>query len=270
MVGRRRFRTTPLHAPQVEGGSSGAVTGGRVSQAGRRAAGRRPPCVTHNSDRRTTPRHRQTQLPLFAREAVRNFRDVGAVAPSGHSLSRAMTDAVARTHTPARVLEVGAGTGTITAALLDRLNPADTLDIVEVNPAFARRLRLLARRRGPGPAATVHQTRLESFDTEHRYDAIISGLPFANLDVGQVAAITDRYRDLLTPGGVITYFAYRGTSRLRALSMNKFSIDRHSRVEHELAVFRRGYQTRQRTVWANVPPARVWELTLPAGGDAVR
>src|SRR5699024_2600263 len=79
-----------------------------------------------------------TEPTRFFLDWLQNPLTVGAVAPSGRELARLMTAGVAP---GARVVELGAGTGTLTQAILERgVHPAD-LHIVEQNESFAAMLR---------------------------------------------------------------------------------------------------------------------------------
>ncbi|MFD6760453.1 class I SAM-dependent methyltransferase [Streptomyces roseolus] len=209
----------------------------------------------------------------FLIEAVRDLRTTGAVAPSGKALARLLTDPVARNGArPLNVLEAGAGTGSVTRALIPRLSPGSRLDIVEANPRFATRLRHLVRTHpqlaGSGERVRVHHALVEHLDPGHRYDVIVSGLPFTNFTPAQVDTIMSRYMDLLEPGGTLTYFAYRGTRHARALTATRAEARRHRRAEEVLADYQRRYATGCWTVWGNLPSAKVWQLCRPAHPSA--
>ncbi|MEU6017620.1 methyltransferase [Streptomyces sp. NPDC047515] len=221
---------------------------------------------------------RFTDTRLFVTEAVRGFRTTGAVAPSSRRLASALSEpATERAGQPLDVLEVGAGTGPVTRFLLPLLAPGSSLDVVEANPRFAAVLRNVvherhpdresrsARPHGPSPDRSplrvrVHETRIECLDTHKSYDVIISGLPFTDFGPDTVASLMDRYLDLLRPGGSLTYFAYVGTAPARRLVAPSAEVARHRAVEAVLAAYRRRGPAQGRTVWANVPPARVWRL----------
>jgi phospholipid N-methyltransferase len=196
-----------------------------------------------------------TDTRLFLAEACREFRTTGAIAPSSRWLAAALAEPVRRAAPPLGVLEVGAGTGPVTRRLLRLLGPESTFDVVEVNPRFAARLRILV-----GERAQVHETRAETLDTGRTYDMIISGLPFTNFEPAVVQAIMDRYLDLLRPGGTLTYFAYVGTARARRLLSSPAEAHRHRDVEELLAAYHRKYGVKRRLVPGNLPPARVWQL----------
>ncbi|MBJ6637105.1 methyltransferase domain-containing protein [Streptomyces sp. DHE7-1] len=222
---------------------------------------------TTSHDRVLAQRHAEGWM--FLLEAARDLRTTGAVTPSGKALARLLTDPVDEPGSgPSNVLEVGAGTGSVTRTLIPRLAHGSRLDIVEANPRFAAQLHELVRTlphlAGVSERVRVHHALVEELDTDHRYDVIVSGLPFTNFTPAQVAKIMDRYMDLLEPGGTLTYFAYRGTRYARAVTATRAEARRHHAVEEVLADYQRSYATGCWTVWANLPPARVWHLRRPA------
>ena len=208
------------------------------------------------------PRQHHSPSAFFLREALGNFREVGAVAPSSAALARALSAPVELHRTPRTVLEVGAGTGAVTAALVDRLGAADRLDIVESNPRFAAELQAVYARTHleGGPRIRVRCARIELLHSTFAYDLIVSGLPFANFEPNLVETIVDRYQDLLTPEGSLTYFSYLGTRRIRSLTASRSDALRHRAVEEALARYRQRFEATRRTVWANMPAAHVWHL----------
>ncbi|MET7694070.1 methyltransferase [Streptomyces sp. NPDC005483] len=214
------------------------------------------------------PASRHGEGWMFLAEAARDLRTTGAVAPSGKALARALTDPVrAQGPRPLSVLEVGAGTGAITRVLIPQLSRGSRLDIVEANPRFATRLRSLVAAHpalADRPAqVTVHQTLLENLATDERYDVIVSGLPLTNFTPAQVEQIMSRYMELLHPGGILTYFAYLGTRRARALTASRTEARRHAAVDEVMTGYQRRYAVGRWTVWANVPPAYAWHLQGP-------
>ncbi|MER6007834.1 methyltransferase [Nonomuraea angiospora] len=205
---------------------------------------------------------------MFLLEALRDLRTVGAIAPSGKTLARLMTDPVSTQGPgPVAVLEAGAGTGAVTRALIPRLPRGSRLDIVEVNPRFAVRLRHLVAHHpslvGKHAQVEVLQTPVEHLDGDRQYDVIVSGLPLTNFAPDQVEKIMARYLDMLYPGGVLTYFAYLGTRQARALLASRSEARRHAAVDEVMAAYQRDYAIDRRTVWPNLPPAHVWQLQRP-------
>ena len=221
---------------------------------------------TTSHDRVLTQRHAEGWMFLI--EAARDLRTTGAVAPSGKSLARLLTDPVrAQAPHPLAVLEAGAGTGPVTRTLIPQLSRGSRLDIVEANPRFAARLQGFVTTHphltATSAQVTVYQSYVEELDTDQRYDVIVSGLPLTNFPPAQVERIMARYMELLHPGGTLTYFAYLGTRKARALTASRAEARRHAAVDEIMATYQRTYATGRWTVWANIPPAHVWHLQRP-------
>lgn len=206
---------------------------------------------------------------MFITEAARDLRTVGAVAPSGRALAQALTAPVRmQAPRPLSVLEAGAGTGAVTRELIKELPPGSHLDVVDANPRFAERLRHLVHTHpllaGRSEQVHVHQGCIEQLDLSRRYDVIVSGLPLFNFPRRQVETIMERYLRLLHPGASLAYFAYLGTRPARILLGSRAEMRRHQAVHEVMRDYQRRYGTGCETVWANVPPARVWRLRRPS------
>ncbi|WP_347178575.1 class I SAM-dependent methyltransferase [Streptomyces iconiensis] len=216
------------------------------------------------------PARRGPETLMFLAEALRDIRTTGAVAPSGRRLAHLLTEPLrGRQDSALRVLEAGAGTGSVTRSLIPLLGPDSHLDIAEANPRFAARLSRLVSAHpgqaadGPAPCGVrVHPERVERLEPGQGYDVIVSGLPFANFAPADVETIMDRYLELLRPGGTLTYFSYLGTAAVRRL-LPRARCARHREVEALMDGYRRRCGATSRTVLANLPPARVWSLPSP-------
>lgn len=192
---------------------------------------------------------------VFLTQAVSAPAVTGAIAPSGRVLTRALVAPVAeRAGADLRVLEVGAGSGPVTRALLGLLTPGSQLDVVEADEAFIPGLTDLAR--AASTPTTVQHARIQDAVLDPGYDVIVSALPFANFALADVQAIFDRYLQHTGPGGVITWFGYRASRAARALTAGPAEAARHRAVHAHLA----GYGGSSTTVWANLPPARATRL----------
>lgn len=194
---------------------------------------------------------------LFLRQWVRSPLKTGAVWPSSQRLARVMARAAARS--PAGlVVELGAGTGVVTQALLDAGIAPERLRVIERAPAFAGRL----RERFPalavyGTDATRLGDVLDSGERivsaasgpscatqeRERVAVIVSSLPLVSLSPTVVRAIVRQWETHLVAGGRVVQFSY-------AL---------WGRPPSALAGFEVVSQTR---VWANLPPARVTVFRL--------
>ena len=78
---------------------------------------------------------------LFALQFLKHPQDIGALSPSSQRLAEAMTRYVKKESEKSSskyYLEAGAGTGSFTKAIIEKLSPEDHLDIIEINPNFCK------------------------------------------------------------------------------------------------------------------------------------
>ena len=177
----------------------------------------------------------------FLRALIQRPKNIGAVFPSGPALTRA----IARQFdpkVPGPILELGPGTGVVTAALIERGFAPERLTVIEFDPEFAAGI----KRRFHG----VHVIEGDAFDLVRtlgaeapRFAGIISGLPLLNFPLSKRNLLIDGALARLQPGGPLVQFSYGLEPPVRACS--KFKVARAA------------------TVWANLPPARIW-LYSPA------
>jgi phospholipid N-methyltransferase len=200
-----------------------------------------------------------TECREFYQEFRRAYRNTGSILPSSRGLARALASSFHRRPGPARVLEVGPGTGAVTAELLRQLRPGDRLDIVEINDHFVDVLR---RRFETEPLwqsrqaqATVFHAPLQELPGKGIYDFMISGLPLNNFPLALVREIFHAYRRLLKPAGILSYFEYLAIRDVKMAVVSK----KERRHLHVLGKFLgrriRAFQVREQKVFMNVPPA---------------
>jgi phospholipid N-methyltransferase len=205
---------------------------------------------------------------VFLGEFVRSFHSTGAILPSGRALGRALARHVRGGRGPRRILEVGPGTGAVTRWIIEGLDDGDTLDLVELNESFVKRLRerLAAdpRFRPAADRTTIHHGAIEAVGGEGTYDVIVSGLPLNNFDAANVAQILDVMLRLLKPGGALSFFEYVGVRPLRALLSNGRERARLRGVGEAIAQARQGRAIGRDLVMPNVPPAWVHHLRSKA------
>lgn len=202
----------------------------------------------------------------FVRHLRRTFGSVGAVLPTSSSAARALTAELARHAGPKTILEVGAGTGAITAEIVKYLGPHDRLVLCELNPDFAVYLRGRLQRdpafRRVRERVTLRQMSVTELEGDETFDYIVSSLPFSALPPETTEAALARLRALLKPGGVLSYIEY---AYLRALKRHlipapqRQQIARAKQVDVALARYL-PHQFRRETVWRNAPPTWVRHL----------
>jgi phosphatidylethanolamine/phosphatidyl-N-methylethanolamine N-methyltransferase len=176
---------------------------------------------------------------LFLREWLVNPQRTGAVAPSSPKLAAAMARWLP-SDPESYVLELGPGTGAVTAALIKRGLREDRLVAIEHNPTLATHL----RKRFPGShIITGDAWQLDQLLHNHvppvaSVGAVISSLPLLNFSHEQAEALADKIRSVLDPRGCWVQYTYQIGKR-RSRGANSFRL--HA----------------SQIVWLNIPPARV-------------
>ena len=186
----------------------------------------------------------------FFRQCRRQFKTTGAILPSSRFLARALASEIAKAQGPARILEVGPGTGSVTRQILRRMQHRDQLDAVEINANFIVRLlgRLEADRayqRHRDRVRIIHSA-VEDLPGEGTYDFIVSGLPLNNFPVEMVRRIFRTYSRLLKPGGILTYYEYQFIRHIKSPFENRRERRRLYRVGRVVSEYIRERRRRSR------------------------
>lgn len=174
---------------------------------------------------------------LFAREILSNPRSVGAACPSSRQLAKAVADVVPLTTTQGLVVELGAGTGIVTDALLKSGLTPERLVAIERSVTLADYL----RRRFPASQVIAGDALYLSEllgDNGHIVDAIILSLPFRTLPTKTVQGVVEQIDNLLKTGGHLIQFTY----------------DLSGKSPYLPTYFK---QVFSKIVWNNLPPARI-------------
>jgi phosphatidylethanolamine/phosphatidyl-N-methylethanolamine N-methyltransferase len=176
---------------------------------------------------------------LFLREWLAHPQRTGAVAPSSPVLAAAMARWVP--HNPESfVLELGPGTGAVTAALFKRGLREDRFVAIENNPALAQHL----RKRFPfariitGDAWQMDVLLRELPVPIASVGAVISSLPLLNFPKAQADELARKIRAVLEPRGRWVQYSYH-ISKSRSRGADDFRL------------------VASKIVWWNIPPARV-------------
>jgi phospholipid N-methyltransferase len=178
-------------------------------------------------------------LQVFLNRWLHQPRTVGAIAPSSAALAQAMV-ATAQPH-DGPVLELGAGTGVFTAALLAAGVAPAALTLVECVPEFAA----LLRHRAPGArvlACDARQLVPTQFDTAPT--CIVSGLPLRAMAAAVVDEIVTAAFDCAAPDARLVQFTYGLRCPLPATTLRHLGLT----------------ASRTAWVWRNLPPAFVWRF----------
>lgn len=183
---------------------------------------------------------------LFIRRWLAHPLKVGAVLPSSQFLGRLVAKHT-RCGPDEIVVELGAGTGTITKELLASGLPADRLFVVEIDPDLCRFLRREV------PKAQVIQgdaTRLRELlppGVAGKVRTVISGIPMVTLPLELQRRMITAWFDVMPADGRLLQYTYSLVSPLPEAKLG-------------LKGRRCGIEVR------NVPPAWVWSY-VNVGAD---
>ena len=182
----------------------------------------------------------------FVRAWVRSPRSVGMVCPSGLRLARSMAASVPR-RGDGLIVELGAGTGTVTRQLVEAGIAPARLIVVDHSPVMAG----LLRERFPHLTVVEADARRIGVHLPEgrKVDCIVSSLPLLSLKGDVRREIIRSLRDVLREGGLLVQYTY--------------SWSRANPFLHE------GFRcVGSRQVWHNVPPARVFRFRREEGASS--
>jgi phosphatidylethanolamine/phosphatidyl-N-methylethanolamine N-methyltransferase len=174
----------------------------------------------------------------FIRTWIEKPLAIGAVTPSGRALARTMAGYIDPGR-PGPIIELGPGTGPVTAALVAQGIAPSRLVLVEFDPTFCRLLRTRY------PAATVVQgdaynlKRVLAGLLKQPAAGIVSGLPLFTKPLHMRLRLLFEAFALMSPGAPFVQFTYNAVPPIPK------RLDRVSAEASE-------------RVWMNIPPARVW------------
>lgn len=142
---------------------------------------------------------------IFLKQGIRNIRQTGSLVGSSVHLSKQMTKDI-NFQQPLHIVELGAGTGTMTRYILSAMNKQTSLTAFEINPVLFGKLNRLDDHRLVKVNQNVLQ--LPEYVYDESVDYIISGLPLANIRKRQKLNILDACKRVLKPGGHYIQFQY--------------------------------------------------------------
>ena len=177
---------------------------------------------------------------LFLKRWLANPLQMGSVVPSSPALCRRVAAQIRREPDEA-VLELGAGTGVISRALIEGGVPASRLFTMEIVPSMASHLRQLL----PGATVLTGDARqLPSLLPEiwhGKIGTVVCGIPLVLLPVAEQRRFIDAI-EAVAPGRGFLHYSYCATSPLP---------------------WRKHGLVAKREAWTplNFPPASVWRYT---------
>ena len=177
-----------------------------------------------------------SHIPLFqfTKEMLRHPREIGALCPSSPHLAAAMAESIP--DGKGMVIELGAGTGSVTNALVSRGIAASDILVLERSPDFCRILHDKSQGMSivQGDAASLCSFIPQDIPVR----AVVSSLPLMNFSLPLRERILTQIRRALGEYGCVIQFTYALFSRSPYVNV--------------------GFQRDMcRIITLNVPPAKV-------------
>lgn len=156
----------------------------------------------------------------FLQEFLRNPRQVASIIPSSRFLERRIVE-LAGVRSAQTIVDLGAGTGGTTRAILGAMPPRAKLLSIEINQRFCNLLGRINDARLIAHCGGAHELqRTLSFYELPAPDVVISGIPFSTMSRTAGARILESISSVLVPGG--RFVAYQISKQVEELSSPLF------------------------------------------------
>jgi phosphatidylethanolamine/phosphatidyl-N-methylethanolamine N-methyltransferase len=178
---------------------------------------------------------------LFIKQLIKNPKTVGALYPSSQALSEFILKQIHYTDGD-YILEIGAGTGSLTKGLISGGIPKEKIVVLEID----KKLYHFLKNRIPdiniinGDAKDL--SNILPKNVINKVSTVVSGIPMMNLSEKEKGDIVDACFSVMKKDGRLIQFTYKPTSPINS---EKFNLEKKFLG----------------SVLFNVPPASIWEFT---------
>lgn len=180
---------------------------------------------------------------LFIRKFAASPRTVGSITPSSSYLTSSMLKNV-RWDEVNTIVELGAGTGVFTRAIICRMKKGTRLFVFEIEPEMRAHLESMTGLEIYSDATTMHNVLAKG--NISKADLIVSSLPYAVLPRGITEQVVGAVKETISLSGMFVAF--------------QFSLHMKGRFKQVFS------DVTTRFVPLNIPPAFVYECRKPKGG----
>ncbi len=194
------------------------------------------------------------QISHFIKAFIKNPIGVSTIFPASHALAEAMALG-SEIKTRHQVVEIGVGTGALTAAMLKVMGPQHTYTGFEIDKSFYNYLQqtFIKDYHMQVTQLKSFEFRTESAELISKYfetasvDVVVSSLPWSIFEADVQNLILNEIHQIMKPGGVFSFYNYMTSSQFKAFKNFKSEIENRFTTLEPTA-----------TVWASFPPATVW------------
>lgn len=194
---------------------------------------------------------------IMVKRVLQNPTEVGGVAPLSNAVCQEIVSKIPVADNPLYILEVGAGCGTTTEHIIKKMKPCDQLILIEIDPEMCQ---FLKNRYKNYQNITVHCCSILDWQSDQKYDFIISTLPFNSFDVSFVQQTVDVLKRVAKFGCVISYVECPIVRQLFKYFFSNKKREIFENIQSYLDVLRLSYEAQSNMVWWNFPPIEVHHL----------
>ncbi|MBI2707406.1 MAG: methyltransferase domain-containing protein [Proteobacteria bacterium] len=178
---------------------------------------------------------------LFLLRALRNPRQLGAVAPSSRHLGALLArHAAVDDHSP--IVELGGGSGSLTRAMIKSGIAPHRIYVVELEPTLAAYLKTAFPQVNVVHGNAAELAKILPSEVVGKVHRVVSGLPMINMPEAVRGQILESCFEIMAKGGAYLQYTYSPRSSINDKT-------------YGLTKKRLG------TIFLNIPPATVWQYT---------
>lgn len=198
---------------------------------------------------------------FFFQHFLRNPKKVGTILPVTKSVAAQFVRHLDMRSdgTPWRILEVAAGTGSITKSLVAHMQEHDKLDVIEID---ARCCELLQSKYNEDKRVNVKCMSILDWKPDFQYDFIVSTLPMNSFSPDTIMNVLKHYKKLGNLETICTYVEYIGLEKLKFMFASKDTRKTIALRRKVLSTFRKNHLLEKNKVFTNFIPCYVYHLKL--------
>lgn len=197
------------------------------------------------------------ETKAFFTAFVRNPRAVGSAIPSSRFFADAVTHYIDARGSK-RILEIGAGTGAYTQKIIEKMGKHDLLDVIEIDSELCA---LLRKKFKDYKNVHIHCVSILEWHAAP-YDIIVSALPHNVFEPAFVDAVIEKYKELISDNGILSYVELAGFSKLKRLFLSGKKKEKFLKIFNATSRFRQEFEFDRDFIVRNIPPAQVYHLRI--------
>lgn len=214
---------------------------------------------------------------LYLKEVFCNFYTTGSLCETSKYASKELCSFVKKELTQnsqdpreINILEVGAGSGSVTKELIALMTPRTRLTVCELNSNLFDILkgRLNEFENYPKNANRVNlfEGDILNLAEDTKYDFIVCSLPFLNFPESLAQNIFAKLARVSKPECILTYYEYKAIRKLALTLVGTKKREQMLGVNKLLKVMHRELLVSKTPVWKNITPINIYSIRINGWG----